>query len=82
MDSALARSMNDKINMDSKIAGLVNDNINMDSTIAGSMNDNIRILLACFCDFSIRFWNSSTPEATSGAETAYLSITPEFIPGV
>ena len=27
--------------MDSTIAGSMNDNINMDRTIAGSMNDNI-----------------------------------------
>ena len=28
--------------MDSTIAGSVNDNINIDSTISGSMNDNIK----------------------------------------
>ena len=38
MDSTIAGSMNDNINMDSTIAGSMNDNINMDSTIAGSMN--------------------------------------------
>jgi hypothetical protein len=32
MDSTIAGSMNDNINMDSTIAGSMNDNINMDST--------------------------------------------------
>jgi hypothetical protein len=33
MDSTIAVSMNDNINMDSTRAGSMNDNINMDSTI-------------------------------------------------
>jgi hypothetical protein len=37
MDSAIAGSMNDNINMDNPIAGSTNDNINMDNPIAGSM---------------------------------------------
>ena len=41
----------------------------------------LRVLLACFCNCSIKFWNCNTPGATSGAAgTAYLSTTPEFIP--
>jgi DUF4097 and DUF4098 domain-containing protein YvlB len=38
MDSTIAGSVNDNINMYSTIAGSVNDNINMDSTITGSVN--------------------------------------------
>jgi hypothetical protein len=38
MDSTIAGSMNDNINMDGTIAGSMNDNINMDSTIAVLMN--------------------------------------------
>jgi hypothetical protein len=34
MDSTIAGSMNDNINMDSTIAGSMNGNIDMDSTIA------------------------------------------------
>jgi hypothetical protein len=37
MDSTIAGSMNDNINMDNTIAGSMNDNINMDNTIAGSV---------------------------------------------
>jgi hypothetical protein len=33
MDSTIAESMNDNINMDSTIAESMNDNINMDGTI-------------------------------------------------
>jgi hypothetical protein len=35
MDSTIAESINDNINMESTIAGSMNDNINMDRTIAG-----------------------------------------------
>ena len=35
MDSTIAGSENDTINMDSTIAGSVNENITMDSTTAG-----------------------------------------------
>jgi hypothetical protein len=38
MDSTIAGSVNDNINMNSTITRSMNDNINMDSTIAGSMN--------------------------------------------
>jgi hypothetical protein len=48
MDSTIAGSMNDNINMDSTIAGSMNDNINMDSTIAGSMNAMYLLLLLFF----------------------------------
>jgi hypothetical protein len=41
MDSTIARSVNDNINMDSTIAKSVNDNINMDSIIARSVNAGI-----------------------------------------
>ena len=37
MDSTIAGSMNDNINMDSIIAVSMNDNINMDSIIARSI---------------------------------------------
>jgi len=43
MDSTLARSMNDTINISITIAESTNDNRNMDSTITRSMNDNINI---------------------------------------
>ena len=32
----------------------------------------LRVLLACFCICSIKFWNCNTPGATSGAGTAPL----------
>ena len=38
MDSTIAGTVHDNINMDSTIAGSVNDNINMDSTIAGTVH--------------------------------------------
>ena len=47
MDSTIARSMNDNINMDSTIVGSMNDNINMDSTIAGSVNVIVTFVLCC-----------------------------------
>jgi hypothetical protein len=43
MDSTIAGSMNDNINMDSTIAESMNDNINMDCTIVGSMNSPFQI---------------------------------------
>jgi hypothetical protein len=46
MDSTIAGSENDKINMDSTIAGSENDKINMDSTIAGS---------PCYCSVHVYF---------------------------
>jgi hypothetical protein len=43
MDSTIAVSVNDNVNMDSTIAVSVNDNINMDSTIAVSCYCTVRV---------------------------------------